>query len=85
VVEPRAFSKKFIMMDCDYCGALLMKVNSMTAALNVGVSCNEPGSFAESVLLGFGMQVSAKSNQSHHIVKHTPCTHTPLSVNVIYT
>jgi len=29
--------------------ALLMKVNSMSAVLNVGVSCNEPGSFAESV------------------------------------
>jgi len=29
--------------------ALLMKVNSMTAALNIDESCNECGSFAESV------------------------------------
>jgi hypothetical protein len=29
--------------------ALLMKVNSMTAALNVDVSCNESGSFGGSV------------------------------------
>jgi hypothetical protein len=29
--------------------ALLTKLNSVTAVLNIGVSCNEPGSFAESV------------------------------------